>query len=83
MREGEYWRPADDKQHESMNLTHLTYLELDNKKENPYFRSPVGENIQNILDVGCGNASWVLTLRIDIRLVSSSSPRFLFSKAEL
>ena len=83
MREGEYWGPADDKQFESMNLAHLTYLVLDNKKENPYFQSPVGENVQNILDVGCGDASWTFDVADRYPSGKLLSPRFLFSKAEV
>ena len=41
-------------------MTHLTNLVLDSQEENPYFRSPIGPNPQNILDIGSGKAHWAV-----------------------
>lgn len=43
-----------------MNISHLVYLVLDSQEENPYFRSPVGPKVANILDVGTGDAQWAI-----------------------
>lgn len=59
VREGEYWGPSDDKQFQSMNLAYLVYLVLDSQEENPFFRSPICSNPQNILDLGTGQGDWV------------------------
>ena len=63
VREGEYWGPSDEKQFESMQAAHLTYLILDSQQRNSLFRSPVGDNVQNILDVGTGNGEVCVKIR--------------------
>lgn len=42
-----------------MNLAYLVYLVLDSQEANPFFRSPIGANPQNILDLGTGQGDWV------------------------
>ena len=43
-----------------MNISHLVYQVLDCQQENPFFRAPVGENVQNILDIGTGDGAWAI-----------------------
>lgn len=60
LKEGEYWGPSDDQQFESMANNHLAHLLQDQFEENQYFRSPIGEGAQNVLDVGTGEAQWAI-----------------------
>lgn len=41
-----------------MNISHSVYLTLDSTQSNPLFRSPIGSNVHNILDLGTGDATW-------------------------
>lgn len=43
-----------------MTLSYLVYLVLDCQEKNPLFRSPVGDNAQNILDLGTGQGDWAI-----------------------
>ena len=43
-----------------MTKAHLVALTLEGHVENPYFKSPIGNNPRNILDVGTGNADWTI-----------------------
>ena len=60
LKEGEYWGPSDEQQFESMANTHLTFQLIDQFQENPYFRSPIAKNAQNILDIGTGDGQWAV-----------------------
>ncbi|RDW73348.1 hypothetical protein BP6252_07255 [Coleophoma cylindrospora] len=60
LREGEYWGPSDDKQFETMALSHLMYMILDSQQPNNLFHSPIGPNPQNILDIGTGDGTWAV-----------------------
>lgn len=60
-KEGEYWQPADEAQFESMAKTHLCNLIFDNQEANDLFRAPIDlDKACNILDIGCGEASWAI-----------------------
>ena len=41
-----------------MQAMHTAYQVLDSKQENRFFRAPIGEKAQNILDLGTGNGAW-------------------------
>ena len=43
-----------------MQAAHLVYMILDSCEKNTLFRSPIGDNPQNILDVGTGNGIWAM-----------------------
>ena len=43
-----------------MGLTHRTMLVMDCQQANPFFRSPIGPNPQNILDLGTGTGDWAV-----------------------
>lgn len=43
-----------------MNITHLRNSVLDFQEKNQFFKSPVSETVQIILDVGTGDASWAI-----------------------
>lgn len=60
LKEGEYWGPSDEQQFESMASTHLTFLLVDQFQENQYFRSPIGEGVKNVLDIGTGEGQWAM-----------------------
>lgn len=60
LKEGEYWGPSDEQQFESMANTHLVQLLIDRLEANPYFRSPISENAERILDIGTGEAQWAI-----------------------
>lgn len=47
-------------QFESMQAAHIVCLILDSDAKNPFFRSPIPETAQNILDVGTGNGVWAV-----------------------
>jgi len=61
-KEGQYWGPSDDKQFDTMELSHLVLFILDSEQENQYFHSPIGKNPQNILDVGAGDGTWAIEI---------------------
>lgn len=60
MREGAYFVPSDEKQFEAEHSVHLMHAILDSGSENPLFRAPVSDKIQNILDIGTGNGRWAI-----------------------
>ena len=43
-----------------MQAQHLAFFILDSQQKNPFFRSPIAKNAQNILDLGTGNADWAI-----------------------
>ena len=53
-------QPSDEKQWESLSAGHVLFLILDCHRENPLFCSPLGENTQNVLDLGTGGAEWAI-----------------------
>lgn len=46
-------RPADD-------CRHLVSLVMDSERENPLFRSPIGNDPKHILDLGTGKGVWAM-----------------------
>ena len=47
-------------QFECMQAAHIVYMILDHAAPNPLFRAPVGDNAQNILDIGTGDGTWAV-----------------------
>ena len=45
---------------EVMETGHLTNTILDSQQKNPFFRSPISEKAQNVLDVGTGQGNWAI-----------------------
>ena len=45
-------------QFECMQAAHIVYMVLDQAAPSPLFRAPVGDNLQNILDIGTGHGPW-------------------------
>lgn len=43
-----------------MNIRHLVALIMDSERENPFFRSPIGDSPQHILDIGTGRGTWAM-----------------------
>ena len=41
-----------------MQAAHLMHVILDSEHSNPYFRSPIPDTVQNILDIGTGTGIW-------------------------
>lgn len=33
---------------------------MDSERENPFFRSPIGDSPQHILDIGTGRGTWAM-----------------------
>ena len=60
MNEGEYWGPSDDEQFESQATGHHVQLILNQQRDNPLFRSPLGDNAQHVLDFGTGSGEWAI-----------------------
>ncbi len=58
--EDKFYGPSDEKQFESMNAGHMTYSVLESQQENPFFRSPILQSAQHILDLGTGDGTWAL-----------------------
>ncbi|WZH46858.1 S-adenosyl-L-methionine-dependent methyltransferase [Fusarium acuminatum] len=57
--DGPYWAPNDDRQQEAEDLIHeLFRIVLDGK----LYEAPIGDNPQNILDVGCGTGIWAIDM---------------------
>ncbi len=55
-----YFLPADEQQFESLEAGHVYFRVLDCQEENQLFRSPIGDDAQNVLDIGTGDASWAI-----------------------
>lgn len=45
-------------QFKCMQAAHIVYMILDHAAPNPFFRAPVGGNVENILDIGTGDGTW-------------------------
>ncbi|KAJ5833918.1 hypothetical protein N7474_002229 [Penicillium riverlandense] len=56
----DYIIPSDEQQFESYEAGHLVTLMLDLDRENPFFRAPIVDSLQNILDIGTGKGSWAI-----------------------
>jgi SAM-dependent methyltransferase len=57
--DGTYWGANDDRQQEAEDLIHeLFRIVLGGK----LYQSPIGENVQNVLDVGCGTGIWAIDM---------------------
>ncbi|KEZ44961.1 hypothetical protein SAPIO_CDS2338 [Scedosporium apiospermum] len=55
--EGSYWGPNDERQQEAEDILHEMYrLVLDNKLQ----LAPLGDDVQRVLDVGCGTGAWAI-----------------------
>ncbi|KEZ41752.1 hypothetical protein SAPIO_CDS6727 [Scedosporium apiospermum] len=55
--DGAYWGPNDERQQDAEDLMHEMYrIVLDNK----LYVTPIGDNIQRVLDVGCGTGAWAI-----------------------
>lgn len=59
-KEGAYYAPIDDLQHEAQLKGYIAQFILDTRHTNPYFRSPIDPNAQNVLDIGCGSGRWAM-----------------------
>lgn len=47
--------------HSRTNLhRHLVALVMDSDRENPLFRSPIGQDAKHILDLGTGQGNWAM-----------------------
>ncbi|KAK1765999.1 S-adenosyl-L-methionine-dependent methyltransferase [Phialemonium atrogriseum] len=53
----EYWGPNDDKQQNAEDLGHEMYRTILGGK---LYLAPIPENVQNVLDVGCGTGIWAI-----------------------
>ncbi|KAJ5946111.1 hypothetical protein N7454_002950 [Penicillium verhagenii] len=52
--------PSDELQFETYEAGNLLAIIMDSDRENPLFRSPIGEEPQHILDIGTGEGSWAV-----------------------
>ncbi len=55
-----YYIPVDEKQLEVIAASHIYYKVLDSQAMNPLFYSELGDKAQRVLDLGCGDGSWVV-----------------------
>lgn len=39
---------------------HLVALIMESERNNPFFRSPIGDSPQHILDIGTGQGTWAM-----------------------
>ncbi|KFX96552.1 hypothetical protein V490_03305 [Pseudogymnoascus sp. VKM F-3557] len=56
-KDGEYWGPNDEKQNNQLDLAHHIFLLTMGDK---LFLAPIGENPQNVLDIGTGTGIWAM-----------------------
>ncbi|KAF4626930.1 hypothetical protein G7Y89_g11223 [Cudoniella acicularis] len=56
-KDGEYWGPNDDKQNNQLDIAHHLYLLT---LEGRLHLAPIGDNPQNVLDVGTGTGIWAI-----------------------
>lgn len=52
--------PSDDRQFESMEAGHAAHTIIEAMQDNPFFRAPISESAQNVLDVGTGQGAWAI-----------------------
>ncbi|KAM5384601.1 hypothetical protein ACJZ2D_001346 [Fusarium nematophilum] len=55
--EGSYWAPNDDRQQDAEDLMHEMYRIILNGE---LYAAPIGDNPQNVLDIGCGTGIWAI-----------------------
>ncbi|KAJ5102429.1 hypothetical protein NUU61_004651 [Penicillium alfredii] len=60
LRNKEYILPSDEQMFETYEAGHLVDLIMDSHRDNPLFRSPVGDDPQHILDIGTGKGTWAI-----------------------
>jgi len=56
-KDGTYWGPNDEKQNNQLDIAHHLYLLTLGGK---LFLAPIGDNPQNVLDVGTGTGIWAM-----------------------
>ncbi|KFY25839.1 hypothetical protein V491_01577 [Pseudogymnoascus sp. VKM F-3775] len=56
-KDGEYWGPNDEKQNNQLDIAHHLYLLTMGDR---LFLAPIGDNPQNVLDVGTGTGIWAM-----------------------
>ncbi|KFY31489.1 hypothetical protein V493_01064 [Pseudogymnoascus sp. VKM F-4281 (FW-2241)] len=56
-KDGEYWGPNDEKQNNQLDIGHHLYLLTMGGR---LFLAPIGDNPQNVLDVGTGTGIWAM-----------------------
>lgn len=54
--------PSDDKQFEATAAIHHAFSVIESLQKNPYFRSPLSQKAQHVLDVGTGDGSWPISV---------------------
>ncbi|KAI5845283.1 S-adenosyl-L-methionine-dependent methyltransferase [Morchella snyderi] len=57
--DGKYWAPNDDKQNGQLDIFHHIYSLV---LEGDLFRAPIGNDPQNILDLGTGTGIWAIDM---------------------
>ncbi|KAJ5151931.1 hypothetical protein N7492_010226 [Penicillium capsulatum] len=55
-----YMNPSDEQMFETYEAGHLVALILDSERDNPLFRSPIGDKPKHILDLGTGKGTWAI-----------------------
>lgn len=56
-KDGEYWGPNDEQQNNQLDIAHHLYLFTMGDR---LFYAPIGDNPQNVLDVGTGTGIWAM-----------------------
>ncbi|KFY44981.1 hypothetical protein V494_01234 [Pseudogymnoascus sp. VKM F-4513 (FW-928)] len=56
-KDGEYWGPNDEKQNNQLDIAHHLFLLTMGDR---LFLAPIGDNPQNVLDVGTGTGIWAM-----------------------
>ena len=54
LKEGAYFGPSDEKQFFAQEAAYFAQSTLDSQQKNPWFRAPLDDNAQHVLDIGCG-----------------------------
>jgi len=60
LRNKDYILPSDERQFEAYEAGHLVALIMESERNNPFFRSPIGDSPQHILDIGTGQGTWAI-----------------------
>ncbi|KFY66075.1 hypothetical protein V496_02217 [Pseudogymnoascus sp. VKM F-4515 (FW-2607)] len=56
-KDGEYWGPNDEKQNNQLDIAHHLFLLTMGDR---LFLAPIGDNPQNVLDIGTGTGIWAM-----------------------